>query len=63
MSDESVTSFSKFLRTQTLQKLHLAHRTEEIRVFGKEVVPDIPAKIKDVPMTEFIKSLQLSAKA
>lgn len=41
----------------------MAHRVEDIRIFGTEVVADIPAKIKDAPITELIKSLQLSAKA
>ena len=63
MSDEAVTSLARFIRTQTLKKLHLAHRTEDIRNYGKEVVPDIPTKIKDTNITELIKSLQLSAKA
>jgi len=34
LSDEAVSSFARFIKTQTLQKLHLAHRTEEIRIFG-----------------------------
>lgn len=55
-------SFAKFLRQQNLQKLHLAHRSEDIRVYSQEVVTDVPVKIKDAAMTEFIKSLQSSAR-
>ena len=55
-------SFAKFLRQQNLQKLHLAHRSEDIRIYSQEVVTDVPVKIKDAAMTEFIKSLQSSAR-
>ena len=57
LSDESVSSFAKFIRTQKLEKLHLSHRAEEIRLFDKTIVADFPAKIKDASMGELNKAV------
>ena len=54
LSDESVSSFAKFIKTQTLEKLHLCNRVQEINIFTREITFDAPPRIKDVAQTELI---------
>ena len=63
LSDDAVNSFAKFLKSQTLEKLHISNRTEFIQHYGNSAAAcyDQPTKIKDVAMAEFIKSLAPSA--
>ena len=57
LSDESVHSFSRFLQGQSLERLLLCNRTEQITMFPTGVSPGEIPRIKDSTMQEFIKSL------
>ena len=61
LSDESVLSFARFFASQTVETLHMSHRTEAITGFGSSLSVDQPNRIKDATMAEFFKSLSMSA--
>ena len=61
LSDESVISFARFFASQTLETLHISHRTETMTMFGNTLSVDQPNRIKDATLAEFFKSLSMSA--
>ena len=40
LSDESVISFARFFQSQTLETLHMSHRTEVMTLFGTSLSVD-----------------------
>ena len=57
LSDESVMAFARFFASQTLETLHMSHRTEIMSMFSNALSVEQPTRIKDAAMAEFFKAL------